>query len=175
MWVVVVGFAAQRLIQRRGRLVVGYDYDESATAEGLQKCLMETGVTSVGVPAASAAAVIKLATSDDWRAVEAAVRKSRPMFRVSGDGFAVTVDDEQKPVEVVVPYHLGLKALPVPFSVRAAMAGLTVMEARNSVVDVVQCAHAGCHNVTSTRAGRCFYHLTSDTDDVVLVCLTVCL
>ena len=117
-------------------------------------------MTSVCVPAASAAAVIKLAPSDDWRAVEAAVRKSRPMFRVSVDGFAVTVDDEQKPVEVVVPYHLGLKALPVPFSVRAAMAGLTVMEARNSV-DIVQCAHAGCHNVTSTRAGRCYYHLST--------------
>ena len=68
----------------------------------------------VCVPAASAAAVIKLAPSDDWRAVEAAVRKSRPMFRVSGDGFTVTVDEEQKPVEVVVPHHLGLKALPVP-------------------------------------------------------------
>ena len=105
---------SQGLIQRRGRLVVGYDYDESATAEGLQQCLTETGVTSVCVPAASAAAVIKLAPSDDWRAVEAAVRKSRPMFRVSGDGFAVTVDEEQKPVEVVVPHHLGLKALPVP-------------------------------------------------------------
>ena len=120
----VVGFAAQRLIQRRGRLVVGYDYDESATAEGLQKCLMETGVTSVGVPAASAAAVIKLATSDDWRAVEAAVRKSRPMFRVSGDGFTVTVDEEQKPVEVVVPHHLGLKALPVSLRRPRCLGGL---------------------------------------------------
>ena len=166
MWVVVVAFAAQGLIQRRGRLVVGYDYDESATAEGLQQCLTETGVTSVCVPAASAAAVIKLAPSDDWRAVEAAVRKSRPMFRVSGDGFAVTVDEEQQPVEVVVPHHLGLKALPVPFGVRAALAGLTVMEAPNSV-DVIQCAHEGCNNVTSTRAGRCYYHLCRDADDVV--------